>query len=90
LPAAQSEEEAEEDITPQPYRRGRPKGSKNKLKAVSFITEPIVDLTAEPMATDSPVDLTANDSIIVESADTEPIIEPNPLRQITRSSVANR
>jgi hypothetical protein len=42
------------------------------------------------MATDSPVDLTANDSIIVESTDTEPIIEPNPLRRITCSSVANR
>jgi hypothetical protein len=42
------------------------------------------------MATDSPVDLTANDSIIVESVDAEPIIEPNPLQRITRSSVANR
>jgi hypothetical protein len=90
LPAVQSEEEAEEVITPQPRRRGRPKGSKNKPKAVGFTTEPTVDLTIEPAATDSPVDLTANDSIIVESADAEPIIEPNPLRRITRSSEANR
>jgi hypothetical protein len=90
LLAAQSEEEAEEVIIPQPYRRGRPKGSKNKPRAVSSTTEPIVDLTVEPAATDSPVNLTVNNSIIVESADTELIIELNPLQQITRSSVVNR
>jgi hypothetical protein len=42
------------------------------------------------MATDSLVDLIANNSIIVKSTDAELIIKPNPLQQITCSSVANR